>query len=41
VTIDEAELLRAVCDCLGCPMPPFIASGFIAQGDALSATSAR
>ncbi len=30
VTIDEGELLRAVCDCLGCPMPPFIASGFIA-----------
>jgi Zn-dependent protease with chaperone function len=41
VTIDEAELLRAVCDCLGCPMPPFIASGFIARGDALSTSSAR
>ncbi len=27
VTIDEGELLRAVSDCLGCPMPPLIASG--------------
>jgi hypothetical protein len=25
VTIDEGELLRAVSDCLGCPMPPLIA----------------
>jgi Zn-dependent protease with chaperone function len=24
VTIDEGELLRAVSDCLGCPMPPLI-----------------
>nr|MBA3938174.1 hypothetical protein [Planctomycetota bacterium] len=23
VTVDEAELLRAVADCLGCPLPPF------------------
>jgi Zn-dependent protease with chaperone function len=40
VTIDEGELLRAVCDCLGCPMPPFIASGFVAPGEALAAASA-
>ncbi len=26
VTVDEGELLRAVSDCLGCPMPPLIAS---------------
>jgi hypothetical protein len=26
VTIDEGELLRAVSDCLGCPMPPLIAA---------------
>jgi Zn-dependent protease with chaperone function len=35
VTIDEGELLRAVSDCLGCPMPPLIASS-----DVPSATSA-
>jgi hypothetical protein len=28
ITVDEGELLRAICDCLGCPMPPFIASDF-------------
>jgi hypothetical protein len=27
VTIEEGELLRAVSDSLGCPMPPLIASG--------------
>ncbi len=27
VTIDEGELLRAVSDCLGCPMPPLIPTG--------------
>ena len=40
VTIDEGELLRAVSDCLGCPMPPLIASGFIAPDDAHSVASA-
>ena len=25
VTLNEAELLRVVCDCLGCPMPPILA----------------
>jgi hypothetical protein len=41
VTIDEGELLRAVCDCLGCPMPPFIASGFIVPNSPHSAASAQ
>ena len=36
VTIDEGELLRAVSDCLGCPMPPLIPSAPVP-----SATSAR
>ena len=36
VTIDEGELLRAVSDCLGCPMPPLIPSAALP-----SATSAR
>ena len=40
VTIDEGELLRAVCDCLGCPMPPFLASGFIAPSEAPVGASA-
>lgn len=26
VTVGEAELLRAICDALDCPMPPFLAS---------------
>lgn len=39
VTIDEGELLRAVCDCLGCPMPPFIASGLGGPADALPPAS--
>ena len=25
VTVEEGELLRAVSDCLGCPMPPLLA----------------
>jgi Zn-dependent protease with chaperone function len=36
VTIDEGELLRAVSDCLGCPMPPLIA-----PGDAPAVTTAH
>ena len=36
VTVDEGELLRAVSDCLGCPMPPLIASAGMS-----SAMSAR
>ena len=36
VTIDEGELLRAVSDCLGCPMPPLLASD-----DVPAATSPR
>ena len=31
VTIEEGELLRAVSDSLGCPMPPLIASGLDPQ----------
>jgi hypothetical protein len=27
VTVEEGELLRAVADCLGCPMPPLLGSG--------------
>jgi Zn-dependent protease with chaperone function len=26
ITVEEGELLRAISDCLGCPMPPLIAS---------------
>ncbi len=27
ITVEEGELLRAISDCLGCPMPPLIAAG--------------
>jgi len=26
VTVAEAELLRAIVECLGCPMPPLVAT---------------
>ena len=32
VTVQEGELLRAISDALGCPMPPLIAGETLAPG---------
>jgi hypothetical protein len=36
VTIEEAELLRAISDSLGCPLPPLLSRGGMASANAVT-----
>ncbi|MGP1609810.1 MAG: hypothetical protein ACTS5G_03805, partial [Burkholderiales bacterium] len=39
VTVEEAELLRLICACLHCPLPPFLAAGGDRGGGAVRSPS--
>ena len=41
VSVEEAELLRAVCDMLDCPMPPLLPGQTVSKEPALPSQTGR